>query len=153
MKKSILFLITFLIVTLLSGCNDTENVKELVTGKHWRLISFYDKNGNKILDRYPDANKIFIANPDGFYLSFADDNTFKGKGAKCSFSGTWRGDGKSNFFSMNITQMSGSETDLVAIDFISAVKETTVYKSGYNNLSLYYKNKNEYMSFFIKQAN
>lgn len=151
MKKYSLFLIITLIVTLLSGCNNSEDVKQLITGKTWRLSCYYYKNGNTAIDRYPNANKILMDNMDGFYLTFYENNTFSGKGAKCSFSGTWRGDGKNNDFSMNINQLSGAESETIAIDFINAVKGVVSYKSDYNNLELYYKYKNEYMSFYVKK--
>lgn len=149
-KISLLLAITF-IVTLLSGCNNTENVNDLVAGKTWRLSCFYSKDGSKLIDRYPNANKILMDNMNGFYLQFYDNNTFNGKGINCSFSGTWRGDGKSNYFSVNITQLSGTETEQIATDFINSIRGIVSYKSDYNNLELFYKNKNEYMTFYVKK--
>lgn len=152
MRKISLLLILTCIVTLFSGCNNTENVKELVVGKTWRLSCFYYKNGNKAIDRYPNADKILMDNLNGFYVQFYENNTFEGKGAKSRFSGTWRADGKSNEFSINVTQQEGTETETIAIDFINAVKGVVSYKCDYYNLSLYYKDKNEYMTFYVKKT-
>lgn len=152
MKTKILFLL-LAFFPLLSGCNDSENVKLLVVGKNWRLSSFYYKDNDPILDRYPTANEILKANPDGFYIKFNENNTFSGKAINCSFSGTWSGNGSSNDFSMNITSSAGSDNTQIAIDFINAIKNAYSYKADENLLVIYYRYgvRDESMSFYVKK--
>jgi len=92
MKTKILFLL-LAIIPLISGCNDTENVKALLVGKTWRFSSFMYKD-IVIEDRYPTANEILEQNPNGFYLKFNENNTFYGQAINYSFNGTWSADGE-----------------------------------------------------------
>jgi hypothetical protein len=151
MKKRILFLL-LTVLPFISGCNNTENVKGLIVGKTWRLSSFYYKDGGII--SYPNAKEILENNPDGFYLKFNDNNTFNGKAINCSFSGTWNGNGKTNDFSMTITNTAGSDaSQTIAVDFINAVKGAYSYKADENILTIYYSYgvRDESMSFYVKK--
>ncbi len=151
MKTKILFFL-LAILPFISGGNNTEDVKALLVGKTWRLSDFYYKNGSII--PYQNANEIFKNNPDGFYLKFNDNNTFNGKAINCSFSGTWNGSGKTNDFSMTITNTAGSDaSQIIAVDFINAVKAAYSYKADENILTIYYSYgvRDESMSFYVKK--
>jgi hypothetical protein len=151
MKTKILFLLLS-VLPFISGCNNTEDVKTLLVGKTWRLSSFM-YNDNVITDRYPTADEIFKNNPNGFYLKFNENYTFNGQAINCSFNGTWSGDGKSNDFSMNITSSAGSDdSQLIASDFVKAVKNAYSYKADDNILSIYYtyNGRNEHMVLYVK---
>lgn len=149
--RILLFLLVLLPV--LGGCNDSEDVKQLIVDKNWRLGNFYYKNQNPILDRYPNANEIFEANPNGFIIIFNENNTFSGKAINSSFSGNWTGNGKTNDFSMVITSTTGSDNTQIALDFIKAIKGAYSYKADENMLTIYYRYgiRDESMSFYVKK--
>ena len=152
MKTKILVLL-LAILPFLSGCNNTENVKGLIVGKTWRLNSFM-YNDNVITDRYPTANEILEKNPAGFYLKFNENNTFYGQAINCSFSGTWSGDGKTNNFTMNITNSAGSDdSQKIAVDFVNAAKNAYSYEADENILTIKYKyyGQNESMILYVKK--
>lgn len=152
MKTKILVLL-LAILPFLSGCNNTENVKGLIVGKTWRLNSFM-YNNDVITDRYPTANEILEKNPTGFYLKFNENNTFYGKAINCSFSGTWNGDGSSNSFTMNITNIDGSDdSQKIAVDFVNAAKNAYSYEADENILTIKYKynGRNESMILYVKK--
>ena len=150
MKTKILVLL-IAILPILSGCNNTENVKGMITGKTWRLSCFM--YNDDLITRYPNVDDIFKNNPNGFYLKFNENNTFYGQAINCSFNGTWSGDGKTNDFSMNITSIAGDDSQqVIATDFVKAVKAAYSYKGDDNILSIYYKynGSNEHMVFKVK---
>lgn len=150
MKTKILVLL-LAILPILSGCNNTENLKGLIVGKTWRLSCFM--YNDDLITRYPNADDISKNNPNSFYLNFNENNTFNGKAINCSFSGTWSGDGKTNDFSINITNSAGSDdSQIIAADFIKAVKAAYSYKGDDNIISIYYKynGRNEHMVFKAK---
>jgi len=151
MKTKILFLLLS-IIPFVSGCNNTEDIKALIVGKTWRFNSFMYKD-ETILDRYPTANQVLEANPNGFYLKFNQNNTFTGQAINCTFSGTWSGDGKSNDFSLNITSISGDDSQqAIATDFVKTIKEVYSYEGDENVLSLFYdyNGRKEHMLFVKK---
>jgi hypothetical protein len=64
MKTRILFIL-LAILPFLGGCSDNEDdIKELIVGKTWRLVGFYEKNDNEI--HFTDDEAIFNNNKDGF---------------------------------------------------------------------------------------
>lgn len=150
MKTKIL-LIILAILPFLGGCSDNEDdIKELIAGKTWRLVGFYEKNDNEI--HFTDDETIFDNNKDGFYLKFNQDSTFYGKGIKDAFNGKWSN--KNGYdLSMNITNESEDEELDIAIEYINAIKGAYSCKGTDENiLVIKYKSsqKDRYMLFRIK---
>jgi len=157
-------LLLFLLLPTLSACDQTDDVLDIFTGKTWKLTNIFDSKGRVCIDDYfigvsekvkEESIKLWDKK-DNFTLGFtgveADGKAkgeYIGRGAHTTFSGKWEADGKSNAFSTNQGDPSGSE-DLLAKVFINAIKNAYKYQGDTNgNLTIYFKeeksNKDKYL--------
>ena len=123
MKKSIFQIIgLLLLLPLFSGCNDSDDVAAIFTGKTWKL------------------NYITV---DGGHEMTTEDDLIKGniRGSvitSYTLAGTWSANGKDNKFKANITEGKDGG-DKLAKNFLEGLKNATSYEGDSKNLYLLYK--------------
>lgn len=149
------FLITLLIsicCLAFSGCNDSEDVYTIFTGKTWKLTILSNDNDYKnwvpgIWSSTKEQQKsldIMANNATSFTIVFAagtrpdetgGNATVKATGSTAT--GTWKADGGKNSFS--VAGFGGvSDTDPLGKAFLNALKTAESYVGDSNNLRIYY---------------
>lgn len=139
-----------LLLPLLSGCNDTDDVAGIFTGKTWKLTYITVKNDNRMVDFWGADDKARKTSMDllektGTYtLVFngaVEDNTIKGNLsgtlATATITGAWSANGDDNKF--HAAAEAGNEKDILAKKFMEGLNSATSYSGDDRNLYLYYK--------------
>lgn len=148
-------LLLLLVLPFICGCDRSDDVAGIFTGKTWKLtyITKADSNtphqfnfwGNDAT--YDKAIKEILK--DGAYtITFTGtesddvmDGAFEGiLGTPLKFNGKWQADGKSNAFSTSGVRSGGNKA-LLDSYFMYGIENATRYKGNYDNLHLYYKTK------------
>ena len=166
--KYILLLLAALIG--LAGCNETDDVEAIFTGKTWKLtVIKFKRNNKECRDYWVDgttgnfneeafklSNKRIAVNG-AFEITFSgtttgDDISGKsyGKGYKTSFTNSpWRANGRSNDFSVAIKKT--VDEDPLATAFLKALSTATSYGGNDSNLYLYFTEgqQEKYMLFHV----
>ena len=118
MKKNIFQIVgLFLLLPLFAGCNDTDDVAAIFTGKTWKLnyitvdgghemFGFWENEAEKKksieeLNKNGTYNVIFEGVAEGDLISGKIRGTVV---ASYSLAGTWSANGKNNDFNANITE-------------------------------------------------
>lgn len=152
MKKTIIYRTICLLslLPLFGGCNDTDDVTAIFTGKTWEL-TFITENG-KWWYPFPDITDPkayeaydFIKGNKSFTIIFTGtekDNviagTFTANGST-EFSGTWTADAKSNKFSCDIKNRREIDgNDKIMAKIIDGFSKATSYEGDNNNLFIHY---------------
>lgn len=148
MKKLFIYktLWLLLLLPLFSGCNDSDDVQSIFTGKTWRLtyINFKDQAG--MMGGFDEKSmKIFEDNKAAYTITFTgteEDNrisgSISGKVITADIKGTWSANGKSNEFHANIGNVS-EPNDALAKKFIEGLSSASSYTGDEKNLFIYYK--------------
>lgn len=149
-----------LLLPLFYGCNDTDDVAGIFTGKKWKLTYITVKDDNKMVDFWGtdnDARKKSMTNLEksGTYtLIFngaVEDNTIKGQLSgtliSASITGSWSANGDDNKF--QATAEAGNETDILAKKFMEGLSSATSYLGDDRNLYLYYTPKGSQQTFSL----
>jgi hypothetical protein len=135
------------LLPVLSGCNDTDDVQSIFTGRSWKLTYITAKNTQswyKFSDVTEEVYKQYdpVSGTKSFVISFSGTTTdgvitgdFSGTGT-ATMSGSWTANGKSNYFSANVTR--SSATDALAKKIVEGMKKATSYGGDNNNLYLYF---------------
>lgn len=160
MKNKWLLLLV-LLLPLLSGCNDTDDVQKIFTGKTWKLNYITTKNGHEMYNFWGtdaaaaaarEKSMELLSNKSTYQVTFAGTTTddiikgsISGKVVASEFSGTWSANAKDQNFKANVT--SGKETDILAKKFIEILNQADSYSGDENNLYLNYENLS--MVFFV----
>lgn len=151
MKKNIFQIVgLFLLLPLFAGCNDTDDVAAIFTGKTWKLNYITVDGGHEMFDFWGDKIKeeasIKELNKNGTYNvifeGVAEGDVISGKIrgtviASYSLDGTWSANGKNNNFNASVTGNNGG--DRLAISFIEGLNNATSYEGDNKNLYLLYK--------------
>jgi len=152
MKKNIFQIVgLFLLLPLFAGCNDTDDVAAIFTGKTWKLnyitvdgghemFGFWENEAEKKksieeLNKNGTYNVIFEGVAEGDLISGKIRGTVV---APYSLAGTWSANGKSNDFNANITE-GNDGGDKLAKNFIQGLNNATSYEGDNKNLYLLYK--------------
>lgn len=148
--RYLIFLIALLPV--LCGCNDSDDVMKIFTGKTWKLTYITKKNDHKPFDFWENpettrkAQQYIESTAGAFTVTFqgiSKENSVKGTLAGQlklkNLSGNWYADGESQAFSTS--QLSGSEKDEygIANKFMDGLSKAKSYSGNTDNLYLYYK--------------
>lgn len=113
MKRSIFQIVgLLLLLPLFSGCNDSDDVAAIFTGKTWKLN--YDGD-------------VINGNIKGTVIA---TSTFEGK---------WNANAKNNSFKATVTTAGSYGDDKLAKNFIEGLNAATSYEGDSNNLYLLYK--------------
>jgi hypothetical protein len=159
MKRSIFQIVgLLLLLPLFSGCNDSDDVATIFTGKNWKLTYITLKDGNKMVDLWAGdeakrkASYEKLAGAGNFTISFTvntnEDDIINGNlngqvTIGKSMSGSWNANGKKSTF--NISNLdAGSDGDVLAKEFITGLQGADSFKgSDERNLYLYYSSGNQ----------
>lgn len=161
--KRIMWLL--LLLPLFSGCNDSDDVAAIFTGKTWKLnyiaidgehtmYPFWENESQKktIYESLQKGNSYtirFEGSVEGDLLS----GTIKGNVILLPFQGTFSANGKDNKFQASITGEHNNDTksNPLAKEFLDGLKTATSYEGDTNNLYLLYKSgQRTFRMFFIK---
>lgn len=161
MMKNKWILLLLLLLPALSGCNDTDDVQRIFTGKTWKLTYITKKDDHKPYDFWEgnaDAMKASLKLLEGgnnFLINFTGattDDIIKGNvsgTATAQFEGTWSANAKSQDFQAAVK--GGSEKDILAKKFLEILNKANSYSGDENNLYLYYQDLS--MVFHVKRDN
>ena len=149
-------LLVFSLLPLLSGCNNEDDVIEILTGKTWKLSRLTNKGSNAQF--YPDlwnndnkameeSLKKLYEQKSTFTLNFEGTEldgelmgtTVTGQGISSSVSGTWKADGDSGDLSINVKVSGSGESDALGKAFITGLQNVYKYEGDANSLTLYFK--------------
>lgn len=146
-------LLLLLMLPFVSGCNDSDDVNGIFTGKVWKLTYITKKNVHKPYDfwgdkdKYEQSIKNYINKEGAYTIKFEGETTdnvisgkFSGTLLSHSYTGTWSANGESNAFSASVK---GSENDPLGFSnkFVEGLNRATSYKGNYDNLFIYYKDE------------
>lgn len=151
-------LLCILLIPVLSGCNDTDDVQKIFTGKTWKMTNI--TRGKKDQGRwfaFPGVSDAVYESYDpingsrAFRLSFEGstlDDVISGKfnsvsPSSITINGTWSANARSNEFHADIEKSSSSNGDTLGKFIIEAVQKATSYGGDENNLYLYYEYEKE----------
>ena len=154
MKRLFIYKMLWLLLLLpfFSGCNDTDDVAAIFTGKEWKLnfialdgkhemFDFWDNPANeqKSMEQLNKAGTYIIR----FEGTTEDDvitGQVKGKVTTSDLNGTWNANGKNNKFKATVK---GSDNgDILATKFLEGLNAATSYEGDKNNLYLLYQSNN-----------
>lgn len=147
-------LLMLVLLPLLSGCNNEDDVIEILTGKTWKLSRLTNKDSNaqfypslwnndnkameESLKKLYDREETFTLTFEGTELDGELMGThITGQGINSSVSGTWKADSKSQSLSFNV-KISGSENDALAKAFVNGLQNVYKYEGDVNSLTLYF---------------
>lgn len=138
-----------LLLPLFSGCNDTDDVAAIFTGKTWKLnyitvdgehemVDFWGADAKQREESYKELNKegtynvVFEGIPEGEMIN----GNIRGTLIKNNnFEGTWSANGKTNSFRANVT---GSDSgDILAKNFLAGLNCPNSTYEGDSNGNLY----------------
>ena len=151
MKKNIFQIIgLLLLLPLFSGCNDSDDVAAIFTGKTWKLTyitadgrhqmaDFWDneaerKKSMELLEKKGNYNVEFEGITDGDQIK----GNIGGSVIELPLTGTWIANGKDNKFKANITDGKDGG-DKLAKNFLERLRNATSYEGDQKNLYLLYK--------------
>ena len=146
MKRSIFQIVgLLLLLPLFSGCNDSDDLQGIFTGKTWKLtyINLKDKGG--WMNGFSEKSiKILSENQESYTITFTgteEDNRIsngavKGSIITADLTGTWSANGKNNEFHASVTNV--NENDDLAKEFIKGLNNASSYIGDDNGLFLYY---------------
>lgn len=153
MKKSIWKLVgLLLLLPLFAGCNDTDDVAAIFTGKTWKLNYITVDGGHEMFafwENEQEKMKILeeLNKPGTYRLVFdgiAEDDVINGNmngsvTTTSSLEGRWNANGKNNNFHASFTTTGNYGNDKLAKNFLEGLKTATSYEGDNNNLYLLYK--------------
>lgn len=152
MKRSIFQIVgLLLLLPLFSGCNDSDDVAAIFTGKTWKLNYITVDGGHEMFGFWENEEQekasIKELNKNGTY-NIVFDGTVDGdvingniKGtviATSTFEGKWNANAKNNSFKATVP-LQVVMADKLAKNFIEGLNAATSYEGDSNNLYLLYK--------------
>ena len=143
MKKRLILKVLglLLLLPMFSGCNDTDDVAGIFTGKTWKLTYITKANDNKAREqsmKLLDETGRYVITFNGMEESNIITGTLSGTVITSTFTGSWSANGKDNQFNASI-QGGNESSDILAKNFIEGLNNATSYGGDERNLYLYYK--------------
>lgn len=146
MKRSIFQIVgLLLLLPLFSGCNDSDDLQGIFTGKTWKLTYINLKDKGEWMNGFSEKSiKILNENQESYTITFTgteEDNRIsngavKGRIITADLTGTWSANGKNNEFHASVTNV--NENDDLAKEFIKGLNNASSYIGDDNGLFLYY---------------
>ena len=148
-----------LLLPLFTGCNDSDDVAAIFTGKTWKLnyitvdgghdmFPFWEKEKQKTkiydeLNKNGTYNVIFEGTVEGDIIK----GNIKGTiiTTTGNFEGTWSANGKNNKFEATVEGNNGG--DALAKNILEGLNNATSYEGDENNLYLLYKPQSNTQTF------
>lgn len=150
----VIYKILFILMLLpvFSGCNDTDDVAAIFTGKTWKLTMIAKDGENKMFNFWggnTDAREksfeklnlkgTFTVKFEGLVEGDVIQGKTSGKTITSNLEGTWSANAKNNGF--NATVNGNDDTDTLARNFLEGLNNAASYQGDENNLYLIYKNQ------------
>lgn len=158
MMRYMTIVLCLILIPVLSGCNDTDDVQKIFTGKTWRMtnITRGKKDDGKWFT-FPGVTEKDYESYDpvkgsrAFRISFEGstlDDVISGKfnnvsPSAISINGSWNANARNNDFHANVEKSSSSSGDALGKYIIEAIQKATSYEGDEYNLFLYYEYNNE----------
>lgn len=155
MKKNIFQIVgLFLLLPLFAGCNDSDDITAIFTGKTWKLNYITEDGGHEMFNFWGSDNvartksyEELEKNASSYNIVFdgiaeediIHNGTIRGNVIKSfSLEGSWNANGKDNSFKASVTGNDGG--DVLAKNFLEGLNAATSYEGDTNgNLYLIYK--------------
>lgn len=153
-------LVMLLLLPFICGCNESDDVAAIFTGKTWKLNfialngqhEMYDFWGNNTEEYKKSMEKLnmggtytirFEGAAEGHIIQGAID----GKTITNSLEGRWSANGKNNNFNADVT---GNQEDILAKNFLEGLNNATSYQGDTGNLYLLYKSGQQTFRMFFR---
>lgn len=149
-----------LLLPLFAGCNDSDDVAAIFTGKTWKLNYITVDGGSEMFDFWGNDNTARTKSYEelekkGSY-NIVFDGTVEGDVISGSIKGTiiasfslnngsWKANGKNNNFNASVQGNDGG--DKLAKSFLEGLNNATSYEGDNKNLFLLYKPKDSKQTF------
>lgn len=144
-----------LLIPVLSGCNNADDVQKIFTGKTWKM-TYITRGKGESWYKFPGVDETVYKSYDpatgsrSFRLTFTGSTSedmingdFIGNGS-VSIKGTWSANGESNQFATIIKSSSVTDSkDTLGKFIIEGLKKANSYEGDENNLYLYFEYENE----------
>lgn len=141
-----------LLLPFFAGCNDSDDVAAIFTGKTWKLNYITVDGGHDMFPFWENEDqkrKIFeeLNKPGNYNIVFdgiVEGDVIQGSVqgsliSNKSFKGTWNANGKNNKF--NATVEPKNAGDALTKNFLEGLNSATSYEGDENNLYLLYKSE------------
>lgn len=148
-----------LLLPLFSGCNDSDDLQSIFTGKTWKLSYInYKDNGGMMEGFSKESMKIFNENKEAYTIIFTGteedsriSGSISGRVITSDIKGTWSANGKNNEFHANIGDAIGP--DDLSKKFVEGLKNASSYTGDEKGLFLYYKSGQQtyVLAFHVKR--
>ena len=165
MKKKLTYLLLLLLLPLLGGCDNEDNVLEIFTGKTWKLTYIALEGQHQMFDFWNnDTNAAqrsmqLLEQDATFTVEFNGGETaeyvggdFEALAVTRSATCTWAANGATRELSLHDIRTSGSDTDVLARAFLTGLTNAIRYSGDSQNLYIYYEDgqTTKYMAFHVK---
>lgn len=146
--------LTLLVLPMLTACDNEDDVKEIFTGKTWKLSYIYAEGAYSIPidfwegDAAKEAASRTLRDVEGNYtVEFSGAETggtfrgsVNGRIVNSTFSGQWQADAGTHALTIsNLTFGGNAETDVQAVNFKRGLQNVYKYTGDSNGLYLHYK--------------
>ena len=165
MKKRLTYLLLLLLLPLVGGCDNEDNVLEIFTGKTWKLTYIALEGQHQMFDFWNnDTNAAqrsmqLLEQDATFTVEFNGGETaeyvggdFEALAVNRSATGTWAANGATRELSLHDIRTSGSDTDVLARAFLTGLTNAIRYSGDSQNLYIYYEDgqTTKYMALHVK---
>ena len=136
-----------LILPLMYGCNNVDDIDEIFISGTWNVGNFY--NGGDWNKTNDGARPTFTKEEDikalnAMTISFFKDGTIEGRIATGPFTGKWAANGEDRTISITQLKYNGSPSGK-SKEFMEALKNAAYYKGDSNYLKLAPQEKKSYV--------
>lgn len=165
LKTKLACLLMLILLPLLGGCDEEDDVLEIFTGKTWKLTYIALEGQHKMFDFWNnDTNAAkrsmqlleqetsFTVEFNGSELTEYVGGDFEALAVNCSLKGNWAANGASRELRLTDIRTSGNDTDVLARAFRTGLTNAIRYSGDSQNLYIYYEDgqTTKYMAFHIK---
>lgn len=163
MKNYKWMLLLCVCLSTLTGCNNTDDVQKIFTGKTWRLNYITQKNGHEMFNFWGnnEAARVesmkLLSNPRNYQINFSGATTddiingnISGTVVMAKINGTWSANARNQKFNAAV-KADVTEKDVLAQRFIELLNSVDSYSGDEHNLYLYYENLS--MVFYVVPSN
>lgn len=155
MKKRLTYLLMLLLLPLLGGCSEEDDVLEIFTGKTWKLniisldgqndwFDFWNGNSEarktSMNLRGENSSVTFTITFNGDEVEGMAEGDFTAQAVNRSYTGHWSANGNSRELKLTGIQSSGkNDTDVLARAFETGLKNAVRYSGDSQYLYIYYE--------------
>ena len=152
LKQRLAYLLLLLLLPLLGGCSEEDDVQEIFTGKTWKLTYIALEGQHQMFDFWNnDTNaaqrsKQLLEQGATFTIDFNGSETtdyvggeFEARAVNRTITGIWAADGASRELRLDNIRTTGSDTDILARAFLIGLENAIRYSGDSQNLYIYYE--------------